>query len=265
MRADVYLAQHGHAPSREQARRLIAGGCVTLDGRTLRKPAEEVTDGTHRVEVRDAMPYVGRGGLKLAAALDAFGLAVAGWTALDVGASTGGFTDCLLQRGAARVWAVDSGSGQLAPALRADPRVVLLERCNARYLGPEQLGGPVRLIVMDVSFISATCILPRFPLLLQSPGDAVCLVKPQFEVGRAMVGKGGIVRSPEAHRLALERVIAGARQAGLRPVGLIPSPVPGGDGNREFLLRLTLGQDALPECTGEQIRLVTGLHGRRTD
>lgn len=259
MRADVYLTVNRHAVSREQAKRLIAGGCVAVDGRTLCKPSEEIAEGAHRVEVRDAMPYVGRGGLKLEAALDAFGLEVAGWQALDIGASTGGFTDCLLRRGAARVWAVDAGSGQLAPALREDGRVMSLEHCNARYLTRERLGGAeVRLIVMDVSFISATCILPRFLELLQSPGDAVCLIKPQFEVGRGMIGKRGIVRSPAAHRLAVERVLNAARQAGLRPANLIPSPIAGGDGNREFLVHLTLGRPELPEWTDDRIRLVTG-------
>ena len=137
--------------------------------------------------------------------------------------------------------------------------MISLEHCNARYLTRERLGGAeVRLIVMDVSFISATCILPRFPELLQSPGDAVCLIKPQFEVGRGMIGKRGIVRSPAAHRLAVERVLNAARQAGLRPANLIPSPIAGGDGNREFLVHLTLGRPELPEWTDDRIRLVTG-------
>lgn len=259
MRADVYLTVNGHTSSREQAKRLISDGCVTVDGRPLRKPSEEIPEGEHWVEVRNPMPYVGRGGLKLEAALDAFGLDVTGLSVLDIGASTGGFTDCLLRRGAVRVWAVDAGSGQLAPALREDPRVVSLEHCNARFLTSEQLGETVGLIVMDVSFISATCILPRFPELLQSPADAVCLIKPQFEVGRSMIGKGGIVRSSAAHRFAVERVVNAAREVGLRPANLIPSPIAGGDGNREFLLHLTLGYPHPPACwTDDRIRLVTG-------
>ena len=244
MRADLYLARNGFAPSREAAKRLIAEGCVTLDGKLLQKPSEEIADGEHLADVRNPLRYVGRGGLKLEAALHAFGMTVTGWTAADIGASTGGFTDCLLQHGAERVFAVDSGVGQLAEQLRADPRVTLLERCNARYLSAEQLGGRVRLIVMDVSFISATCILPRFPELLAEDGEAVCLIKPQFEVGRSMIGKGGIVRDPAAHRAAIERVIGSGRSVGLCPDGLIPSPVTGGDGNREFLVHFS-GTSAL--------------------
>lgn len=256
MRADVFLAANGYVPSRQRAKVLIGEGNVTVDGSVLHKPSEEIGEGEHSVEVRDPLRYVGRGGLKLEAALDAFGIDPAGWNALDIGASTGGFTDCLLQRGAAHVTAVDSGEGQLAQKLLQDARVRPMEHCNARYLTKEEIGGTVRLIVMDVSFISATCILPRFPELMDANADAICLVKPQFEVGKSMIGKGGIVRNAEAHRFAVERVRDAGRAAGLSPVGLIPSPIEGGDGNREFLIRFRRGTPELPELTSQRVEEV---------
>ena len=240
MRADLYLVEQGYVQSRQRARNLIESGCVTIDGKTVRKPALAVSDGAHEVVVRDELRYVGRGGLKLEAALDRFGLDVTGKRALDVGASTGGFTDCLLQRGAQSVCAVDAGVGQLAPSLLSDPRVTSLEHKNARELTLEEIGGICAdLIVMDVSFISATYILPQFPSLLAPNGDAVILIKPQFEVGRAMLGKGGIVKDPRAHRAAVERVIGAGEALGLSAVDLLPSPITGGDGNREFLIHFT--------------------------
>ncbi len=245
MRADVYLVENGYAPSRERAKRWIEEGCALCAGKPIEKPSQEILPGSE-ITILDAMPYVGRGGLKLEAALDAFGISVSGLSALDIGASTGGFTDCLLQRGAASVCAVDSGSGQLAEKLRNDPRVRSMEGCNARYLSAETIGGRVPLIVMDVSFISATYLVPLFPSLLLPGGKAVCLVKPQFEVGKAAIGKGGIVKDPAAHRLAVERVIQAGKTAGMAPCGLIASPISGGDGNREFLLCLSMEQ-------GEQI------------
>ena len=240
MRADLYLVEQGYVQSRQRARNLIESGCVTIDGKTVRKPALAVSDGAHEVVVRDELRYVGRGGLKLEAALDRFGLDVTGKRALDVGASTGGFTDCLLQRGAQSVCAVDAGVGQLAPSLLSDPRVTSLEHKNARELTLEEIGGICAdLIVMDVSFISATYILPQFPSLLAPNGDAVILIKPLFEVGRAMLGKGGIVKDPRAHRAAVERVIGAGEALGLSAVDLLPSPITGGDGNREFLIHFT--------------------------
>ena len=177
---------------------------------------------------------------------------------MDIGASTGGFTDCLLQRGAARVCAVDSGAGQLAEKLERDRRVTSLEHTNARDLTVDQIGGEaVDLIVMDVSFISATYILPRFTALLKRNGRAICLIKPQFEVGRSLLGKGGIVKDPEAHRYAVERVFETARSVGLTPVGLIASPIEGGDGNREFLAYFINQTDADGEVTDNTITRVT--------
>ena len=256
MRADLFLFANGYAPSRQQAKLLIGEGAVTCNGKTVAKASEEIPEGGN-VAVRERSLYVGRGGFKLKAALEAFGIDVAGISALDIGASTGGFTDCLLQNGAARVCAVDAGAGQLAAKLRDDPRVASLEHCNARYLTADAVGGRVPLIVMDVSFISATYIIPRFPELLAPEGGAVCLIKPQFEVGRAWVGKGGIVRDPQARRAAVDRVLAAGRAAGLHPVGLIPSPIAGGDGNREFLVYFRMAGD-MPEVEESRVSAAVG-------
>jgi 23S rRNA (cytidine1920-2'-O)/16S rRNA (cytidine1409-2'-O)-methyltransferase len=184
---------------------------------------------------------VGRGGEKLAAALDAFGVSPAARTCLDVGASTGGFTDCLLQRGAARVVAVDVGHGQLDPKLRGDPRVVVLERTNARRLVPKDLPGPTDLVTVDAAFISAGLLVPVALSLLRLGGALVVLVKPQFEVGRGEVGKGGVVRDPTKHRQAVAGVARAAMEAGAALRGLCPSPLLGPKGNREFFLHLTAG------------------------
>ena len=257
MRADVYLASNGYAASRQQAKRTIEDGGVTVDGKTVKKASEEISEGEHVVVVQNTLAYVGRGGLKLEAALDAFGLDVNTKNALDIGASTGGFTDCLLQRGATQVCAVDSGAGQLAALLRTDSRVRCMENCNARYLTAEEIGGRVDLIVMDVSFISATLILPRFPDLLKEDGAAICLIKPQFEVGKTMIGKGGIVKDRKAHRIAIDRVLETGRAVGLSPIGLIPSPIVGGDGNREFLVWFVRRSNDMREVTDEDIRRVT--------
>ncbi len=255
MRADLFLTEKGYAPSRKKAQMLIDEGKIFIDGCVVKKASQPIGDGEHTVTVEqsDEVRYVGRGGLKLEAALDAFDIDPQGKTALDVGASTGGFTDCLLQRGVKRVYAVDAGVGQLAQSLLANPAVVSIEKLNARNLAPEHIGNArVDLIVMDVSFISATYIIPQFPALMVEEGEAVCLVKPQFEVGRAMIGKGGIVRDRAAHADAIKRVCICAESVGLHPVALIPSPIEGGDGNREFLLHLAHG-DAREMLTDKQI------------
>jgi 23S rRNA (cytidine1920-2'-O)/16S rRNA (cytidine1409-2'-O)-methyltransferase len=187
------------------------------------------------IEVLAGPPFVGRGGLKLDAAIAHFAIPVAGRVCLDVGASTGGFTDCLLQRGAARVHAVDVGAGQLDWKIRNDPRVAVHEKLNARYLRPEDLGEPIDLAVCDVSFISATLIVPAIVPVLQPAGEMVILVKPQFEAGKGQVGKGGIVREPELHQAACRRVDHAVRLAGFETV-LMESPILGAEGNREFLL-----------------------------
>ena len=233
-RLDRLLVERGLAPTREKAQALIMAGEVLVDGRKAAKPGQAV-DAEIRIEVLSQPPFVSRGGLKLDAAIVYFGIRVAGRICLDIGASAGGFTDCLLQRGAARVHAVDVGAGQLDWRIRNEPRVVVHEKLNARYLRPEDLGEPIDLAVCDVSFISVTLILPAVPALLQPAGEMVILVKPQFEVGKGQVGKGGIVREPELHQAACRRVDDAVRQLGFE-TALIASPILGAEGNREFLL-----------------------------
>ncbi|MBI1898901.1 MAG: TlyA family RNA methyltransferase [Acidobacteria bacterium] len=233
-RIDQLLVERGLAESRQKAQALILAGQVFVADQKVEKAGQPVpTDAQIRVAGRPL--YVSRGGPKLAAALDHFGIGPGGRVCLDIGASTGGFTDCLLQRGAARVYAVDVGAGQLDWRLRTDPRVRLIEHCNARYLRPEDIGEPCDLAVCDVSFISATLIVPVIPPLLRESGEMVILVKPQFEVGREQVGKGGVVRDPELHRAACARVQAAVEAVGFR-TRIMASPIPGAEGNREFLL-----------------------------
>ena len=244
MRADVYLTQYGYAPSRSRAANMIREGAVRVDDAVLQKVSEEIDDALpHVVTLTDVIPYVGRGGLKLERALQAFAVDCTGRTAMDVGASTGGFTDCMLQRGAQLVFAVDAGFGQLAAKLREDARVINVENCNARYLSAADLGDRfpsigVSLVVMDVSFISQTLILPSLVPLLAPGADLITLVKPQFEAGRSQIGKGGIVRSDRARAEAITRVLTCASSLSLVPRGLILSPILGGDGNTEYLLYL---------------------------
>jgi 23S rRNA (cytidine1920-2'-O)/16S rRNA (cytidine1409-2'-O)-methyltransferase len=237
LRLDAALVARGLAETRTAAQRTIMAGLVFSNQRRLDKPGQLV-DPDQPLEVRgQPHPYVSRGGLKLAAALDAFAIPVAGRIALDVGASTGGFTDVLLQRGAARVHAVDVGQGQLAWKLRTDPRVVVLEKTNIRHVGPELVADPIDLVVCDVSFIGLETALPA-ALALAVPGaHLVALVKPQFEVGKGRVGKGGIVRDPALHREVCERLQAWlASLPGWSVLGTVGSPIEGADGNREFLL-----------------------------
>jgi 23S rRNA (cytidine1920-2'-O)/16S rRNA (cytidine1409-2'-O)-methyltransferase len=227
-RLDRLLVERGLAASREKAQALIMAGEVLVDGRKAEKPGQPVAVEC-RLEVLARPPFVGRGGLKLDAALDHFAIRVTGRVCLDIGASTGGFTDCLLQRG------VDVGSGQLDWKIRNDPRVVVHEKLNARYLRGEDIGEVVSLAVYDVSFISVTLILPAAMPLLQPGGEMVILVKPQFEVGKGQVGRGGIVREPELQEAACRRVSEAARQLGFE-TSIMESPILGAEGNREFLL-----------------------------
>jgi 23S rRNA (cytidine1920-2'-O)/16S rRNA (cytidine1409-2'-O)-methyltransferase len=240
-RLDLALVERGLAPTRERARALILAGQVLVNGHPARKAGDPVEPAdTVALAVPDH-PYVGRGGLKLAHALDTFAIEVRGRTALDIGASTGGFTDALLQRGAATVVALDVGHGQLDWKLRKDPRVIVLERVNARTLTPEQLPDTARrfdLITVDVSFISLRHIFPVLPPLLRPDADVVVLVKPQFEAGRGEVGAGGIVRDPAIHERVVAEVAAAADTVGLKRRGLTASPIEGAEGNREFLLHL---------------------------
>ncbi len=235
------MVERGLAPSRERARALILAGQVRVNGAVVSKAGTPIPADASLELVAPDHPYVGRGGVKLAHALDTFGIDPTGVTALDIGASTGGFTDVLLRRGAARVVALDVGHGQLDWRLRNDPRVVVLERLNARALTPEQLPAGARvfpLVTIDVSFISLRYILPVLPPLLRPEADVIALVKPQFEAGRAEVRKGGIVRDPAVHARVIDEVGAAADALGLKRAGLADSPIAGMEGNREFLLHL---------------------------
>lgn len=240
MRADVFLALHGLAESRTRARFMIESGAVTSGGRAVRKASEEIAEGADVQVVSMGYDYVGRGAYKLRAALDAFGVSVAGKTAVDIGASTGGFTELLLMRGAEKVYAVDVGRGQLHERLKNDSRVVSMENFNARELDIRALGGEADLAVMDVSFISQTLILPAIRGILTPGGFLISLIKPQFELSRAEIGKG-VVHDREKHIAAIERVKKAAIESGLSMEGLIKSPVAGGDGNTEYLGYFTDG------------------------
>lgn len=242
MRLDVLLTETGLAESREKAKRLILSGVVSVDGSVVQKPAADVREGA-ALAVAAAEKYVGRGGYKLEAALDRFCLDPAGLSALDIGASTGGFTDCLLQRGAAHVTALDAGCGQLHPRLMADPRVTCIEKYNAKELNAADVG-QFDLIVMDVSFISATCILTRIPALLRPAGRFLLLIKPQFEAGRAALDKHGVVKKAVDRERAVRRVLDAAAAVSLACVGLMASPVTGGDGNREYPALFHVKQNA---------------------
>lgn len=238
-RLDVAMVQRGLAESRQRAQGLILAGVVMVDGRPAKRAAQSVPAGLSIEVSVPEHPYVGRGGIKLAAALDAFCIDPAGAVTLDVGASTGGFTDCLLQRGAAKVYAVDVGYGQLAWRLRQDPRVVVVDRCNARYLNREVIPEPINLVTIDVSFISLTLILPAVTTCLTPGGQVVALFKPQFEVGKGKVGKGGIVRDEELRRDALNAFRGLVCERGWLWEGERPSPITGQKGNVEFLVRLS--------------------------
>jgi 23S rRNA (cytidine1920-2'-O)/16S rRNA (cytidine1409-2'-O)-methyltransferase len=237
-RLDKLLVERGLLPSRERAQALILAGRVLVNEQKIDKPGHAVAESASLRLLGDDLRYVSRGGLKLEGALRHWAIDLNAKFCLDIGASTGGFTDCMLQHGAARVLAVDTGYGQIADSLRRDPRVSLMERTNARKFAPGDLPRDIDFLSMDVSFISATLVLPAVVAAIgpEKPLEAVVLVKPQFEAGRENIGKGGIVRDPEAHRIAIERVracVAGLRGANIE---VIDSPIHGAEGNREFLL-----------------------------
>ena len=237
-RLDQWLVAHGYAATRSRAQWLIQTGRVWVGGRPCRKPSQVVTDALP-VEVRgDGMPYVSRGGLKLERALQTFGIDVAGLVALDVGASTGGFTDCMLQHGARRVYALDVGTGQLAAGLRTDPRVISLEGRNIRTFQAAELPDTVELITVDVAFISLMHVLPLLPPFLGARGCVVTLVKPQFEVGAEHVGRGGIVRDPTRRAVALQRVMTAAEAVGFRVLQAVDAPCLHAHGNQEVFIEL---------------------------
>ena len=234
MRIDLYLFEQKLAHSRSFAKSLITGGKVKVDGKTIIKPSFEI-DENCKVEISEEEYYVSRGAYKLEGAIREFCVDVKDRLCIDVGASSGGFTDYLLKSGAAHVIAVDSGSGQLAPSLRCDERVTVFENYNARYMKHEDFEYRPSLAVMDVSFISATYIIPAIFDVLSSGGEFICLIKPQFEVGRSGIGKGGIVKDSKTRDLAVKKVIDFAQDVGFVIKGIIQSPIKGGDGNIEFL------------------------------
>ncbi|MFQ5812651.1 MAG: TlyA family RNA methyltransferase [Anaerolineae bacterium] len=256
-RLDVLLVERGLVESRERGKRLIMAGEVLVNGQVMDKPGMRVAGGAD-IRLRAKPPYVSRGGLKLEAALDSFAVQVAGAVAADVGASTGGFTDCLLQRGASRVYAIDVGYGQLTWRLRQHPRVVVMERVNVRYL--ESLPEPIDLATVDVSFISLELVLPSVMGWLEPAGDIIALIKPQFEAGRAEVGRGGVVKDPEVHRAVLGKILGWALDHGLAVRGLIASPLKGPAGNVEFLTHLSKDrreasieiEEAIAKCLEEE-------------
>lgn len=259
-RLDQWLVLHGLAATRSDAQAVIMAGLVTVDGRVADKPGRRIAPGM-KVEVRRREErYASRGGIKLAHALKAFGIDVRGKVAVDLGASTGGFTDCLLRGGAARVYAVDVGHGQLSWRLRTDPRVVCLEGTNARHLTPDQVSGVCDLVTVDLAFISLRLVWRSIAGLVAAGGSVVALVKPQFEAGREQVRRGGVVRDPAVHREVLGTVLGAARAAGLLPLGIVPSPILGPAGNVEFLVHLARGSDA-----GQQPAGPAGLSGGALD
>ncbi len=257
-RLDVMLVEKGLCESRSRAQAVIMSGEVYVNGQKSDKPGTP-TDVEAEIEIRgNACPYVSRGGLKLEKALRDFGVDPTGLTCLDSGASTGGFTDCLLQNGAKQVFAIDVGYGQLAWSIRTDPRVVCMERTNIRYVTPEQLGTPVQLAVIDVSFISLRIVLPAVKALLSADGQIICLIKPQFEAGKENVGKKGVVRDPAVHQAVLNSFLQLADELQMTVCNLTFSPVKGPEGNIEFLGHLSM----LPEgaVIPDTAALVTAAH-----
>ena len=240
-RLDVLLVERGYAETRTKAQAIIMSGLVYVTGQKADKPGISYEESVE-IEVRSgACPYVSRGGLKLEKALRDFGVDPTGYVCSDSGASTGGFTDCLLQQGAKKVFAIDVGYGQLDWKIRSDPRVVVMERTNVRYVTPEQLGEPLDLSVVDVSFISLRIVLPVIKTFLkENAGQVLCLIKPQFEAGKEKVGKKGVVRDPSVHKEVLDDFVALTKEIDFKILGLTVSPVKGPEGNIEFLAHLTL-------------------------
>jgi 23S rRNA (cytidine1920-2'-O)/16S rRNA (cytidine1409-2'-O)-methyltransferase len=251
MRLDQLLVQRQLADSREKAQRLIMAGEVLVNDRVADKPGMPIAANA-ALRIKAQLPYVSRGGLKLAAALDRFPIPIEHAVCADVGASTGGFTDCLLQRGAAKVYALDVGYGQLDWKLRSDPRVVVMDRTNARYV--ESLPEPIGLAVIDTSFISLRLILPAVLKWLIAEAHIVALIKPQFEAGRDRVGKGGVVRDPQVHADVVRSIVQAARELGCTPIDLIRSPIEGPAGNVEFLIWLRPGVHVPARSTDELIQ-----------
>ncbi len=251
----MLVVKRGEAESREKAQRLIMAGLVSVNGETITKPGIRVNE-VDEISVRERERYVGRGGYKLEAALERFDVSVKGAVAADIGASTGGFTDCLLQFGAARVYAIDVGYGQLHWGLRNDERVIVREKLNARYLTAESLPEPADVATIDVSFISQRLILHAMHHIIKPQGDCISLVKPQFEAGKKQVPRGGVVKEPAVHGEVLKRFIDDARDAGFGVVALMASPIRGADGNREYLAHLCPLTDAARQPAGVDVDMV---------
>ena len=257
-RLDVLLTEQGYADSRSKAQAIIMSGMVYVDGQKADKPGISYEESVS-IEVRGAVcPYVSRGGLKLEKALRDFGVKPEGYVCSDSGASTGGFTDCLLQQGAKKVFAIDVGYGQLDWKIRSDDRVVVMERTNIRYVTPEQLGEPLDLSVIDVSFIGLEIVLPTIKTLLKPTGQVLCLIKPQFEAGKENVGKKGVVRDARIHQMVLDNFVSLVDGLGFRILGLTFSPVKGPEGNIEFLGHLTL--DDVPGIRPDTAEVVRQAH-----
>lgn len=258
MRVDVYLTLAGYTASRKKAQDLIAAGAVTIDGERIKKSSAIINEALmHEVVLEQVFPYVSRGGVKLKAALDAFKINVNGKKTVDVGASTGGFTDCLLQHGAAVVYAIDSGAEQLHESLKSNSRVVSIERFNAREMTLETTNGECDVAVTDVSFISQTYIIPQIASVLKDGGVFISLIKPQFEAGRSALGKNGVVTNSAYRFLAAKRVISCAFENGFDCLGLIPSPIEGGDGNKEYLAYFIKKNCIKPQIDDKFIKRVT--------
>jgi len=245
IRLDKLLLEKKLAPTRQKAQALIAAGQVLVDNRLADKAGTLVEDAAV-IEIKESCPYVSRGGYKLEAGLEFFSIDPTGLICIDIGASTGGFTDCLLQNGAEKVYAVDVGYGQLAWELRQDPRVVVMERTNARYLTTEDIGDLVDFAVIDAAFISLKLLIPPLLQLFRDQVSILALIKPQFEVGRGKVGKGGIVRDPALHQEVIDGILAFCKTLGLQSRGVTPSPILGPKGNKEFLVHLVSG--SLPQA-----------------
>ncbi len=237
-RLDIILVEKGLFPSREKAKAAIMAGVVLVDGQTVDKAGTQVSADAEFSIKQNLCPYVSRGGLKLEKAINEFNIELTNAVCMDIGASTGGFTDCMLQRGATKVYAIDVGYGQLDYKLRTDPRVINMEKVNVRYLDTDTVEDEIDFVSIDVSFISLKLVLPVAASLLRENGSVLCLVKPQFEAGREQVGKKGIVRDPDVHKQVIENVIGYAAASGLYPAGLTFSPITGAKGNIEYLLWL---------------------------
>lgn len=259
-RLDVLLVQRGLAPSREKAKAMIMEGNVFVAGQREDKAGSSF-DEKAEIEVRgNTLKYVSRGGLKLEKAINHFGIDLTGLVCMDIGASTGGFTDCMLQNGASKVYAVDVGYGQFAWTLRQDPRVICMEKTNIRYVSPEDIGDVLDFASADVSFISLEKVIPAARELLSPTGEMVCLIKPQFEAGREKVGKKGVVRDPKVHIEVIERILASVREMGFMVKNLDFSPIKGPEGNIEYLVHIQKGSGS-QESFVDAAQLVAEAHG----